>query len=64
MPQQAMAERRCRRHFIGDGDVRLALVEFAKEIVVVDGLEVELHVLVGAQELRHRGRQRVQGQRR
>ena len=63
----ALGDRRGRRHLIGDRDVRLALVELAQQIVVMDGLQVELHIFVGAQEARDRGRngvERERGQRR
>jgi hypothetical protein len=59
-----MPDRRRRRHFIGDGDVGLALVKLAKQIVVMDCLEIEFHILMRAQEARHCGRERVQRERR
>ena len=63
LAQPAMPDRRGRRHFIGDRDVALAFVQFAQQIVVMDRLEIELHILMRAQKARYRDRQRVERER-
>src|SRR3990170_4203501 len=55
LAKQLVTDGRGRRHFEGNRDLRLALIELANEIVMVDRLEVELDLLMGAQELGHCG---------